>query len=119
MSVSEISETLENNPEFIKQSLEVSMKLQAAILKYVVETGKKVICDTAECDGENEVPENMPIITNKNYRGKTQYVNIKILDTDADEEYINSIRNRLATFEKMYVHFDTITAQDIMNADNI
>ena len=117
MSVSEIQNLLKTNPEVIKQSLETSMKLQAAIVKYVQESGKKVICDTAECNCLDDVPKDLPILSN--YNGKIQYMQIQISNETADAEYVESVINRLITFENMCVHFDMITAEEIINADMI
>ena len=116
MSVAEIDALLKNNPEVIKQSLETSMRLQAAILRYVNETGKKVLCDTAECDNVEDVPKDLPILSNN---GKIQYLNIQILDDDADDDYIKMIADRLKSFENLYVDFDNITAEAIINVDKI
>ena len=116
MSVAEIDALLKNNPEVIKQSIETSMKLQAAILKYVNETGKKVICDTAECLNIEDVPKDLPILSNN---GRIQYLNIQILDDDADDDYVKMITDRLKAFEDLYVNFDGITAEAIINIDKI
>lgn len=119
MSIADIRNLLVTNPNLIKRSLETSMKLQSAIYKYVTESGKKVTCDNASCDGLENVPKGSPVLNEKDYNGKTQYMNITILNEDADDEYIQRIKNRLQAFEHAYINFDSITAEDIINIDNI
>lgn len=116
-SLNDIETLLKTNPDAIKLSLETSMKLQAAILKYVQESGKRVMCEMDECNSPNEVPKDLPIVPSTGE--KVHYMKIQILNEDADDDYVNSIISRLKRFEDAYIHFDSLTAEAIIKIDEI
>lgn len=112
----EIDKLLKTNPELVKQSIETAFKLQSEILNDVINTGNKVLCDVEEFNENDSVPDNAVEIMNN---GRKQYMVIQILDEEADENYINSIKSRVSTFKTLYERFDSITADDILKADFI
>ena len=108
---------LENNPNIIKQSLELAIKSQTKILDVTKERKMKVICNTLSCDSIENVPKECIVLIDKDFENKTQYLNIEYTNEIADNKYMQLLTSYLNGLQQLYDNFDSITAEDILKVN--
>lgn len=110
---------LENNPNIIKQSLELAIKSQTKILDATKERKTKVMCNTLSCDSIENVPKECIVLIDNDFENKTQYLNIEYTNEIADDKYIQSLTSYLSGLQQLYDNFDSITVEDILKVNDL